>query len=255
MRLPAGVRPRPAAGAPAGRARSGSLSWRRRWPVRPRRQAACFASSSPGSHAAWCGGHKPGRRQIARVCVARATNCDGMQAALPERRETPYVSRHGADAAHPGGGRRPRDPRSARALPGGEAPHAGHRGARRPRGTPRLRQRPLPSGGARPDAARRGRPRLRPLAAHPVRHADRHADRDGRGDRPHHRPGTRRRRLRAEAVQPARAAGAHPRRAAPRRRAAGAARRRRRPRACASPAGRWSRRGGGCSTRTAPRWR
>ena len=81
-------------------------------------------------------------------------------------------------------------------------------------------ERPLPACRARPDAAGRAGPRLRPLAAQPVRRADRHADRHGRGDRPHHRPGTRRRRLRAQAVQPARIAGPHPRRAAPRRRRA-----------------------------------
>ena len=44
-----------------------------------------------------------------------------------------------------------------------------------------------------------------------------HADRQGRGHRPHRRPRGGRRRLPAEAVQPARAAGADPRRAAPRR--------------------------------------
>ena len=50
------------------------------------------------------------------------------------------------------------------------------------------------------------------------RRADRHADRDGRGDRPHHRARTRGRRLPGQTVQPARVAGAHPRRAAPGRR-------------------------------------
>ena len=89
----------------------------------------------------------------------------------------------------------------------------------------------------------------------PVRRADRHADRDGRGDRPDHRPGTRRRRLRAQAVQSARAAGAHPRRAASRRRRRRSVAPTRRRATCASPAGRWSRHGGGCSTRRAPRWR
>ena len=56
-----------------------------------------------------------------------------------------------------------------------------------------------------------------------------------------------------QAVQPARAAGPHPRRAAPRRRAGHDRRSRSRRTASASPAGRWSRRAAACSTRTAPR--
>ena len=46
-------------------------------------------------------------------------------------------------------------------------------------------------------------------------HADHHADRQGRRRRPHRRPRGRRRRLPAQAVQPARTAGPHPCRAAP----------------------------------------
>ena len=96
-----------------------------------------------------------------------------------------------------------------------KAGHARHRRARRAGGPPRLalgRYHLVVLDLMMPGE----RARIRALAAHPVRRADRHADRDGRGDRPHRRPGTRRRRLRRQALQPARIAGPHPRRAAPR---------------------------------------
>ena len=148
-----------------------------------------------------------------------------MQTALPQRRKPPYVTQPWnkrltswwwttiarSATCSPASWRRNTDAR--------------HRGAGRQGGAPRLRQRPLPSGGARPDAAWRGGPRIRALAPQPVRDPNRHADRDGRGDRPHHRPRTWRRRLRAEAVQPTRTAGEDPCRAATRRRCQGAARR------------------------------
>ena len=64
-----------------------------------------------------------------------------------------------------------------------------------------------------------------------------HAHRARRGDRPHRRPGDGRRRLPGQAVQPARAAGAHQEHPAPRARPAVPAARRART-SCASPAGR-----------------
>ena len=65
---------------------------------------------------------------------------------------------------------------------------------------------------------------LVPPTARQGRAADHHADRHGRGDRPGRRAGDGCRRLRHQAVQPARAAGADPRRAAPRPQPAAAAR-------------------------------
>ena len=58
----------------------------------------------------------------------------------------------------------------------------------------------------RPDAAGRGRPQRLPPAAQPRRHADPHADGQERSGRPRRRAGDGRRRLRHQAVRPARAA-------------------------------------------------
>ena len=96
----------------------------------------------------------------------------------------------------------------------GRHDHAGH--ARRP-------------GRARPDAARHRRARGLPAAARVQRRPGHHADRAGLGDRPRRRARARRRRLRDQAVQPARAGAAgrvgaaacrraHPARAGPPRR-------------------------------------
>src|SRR6266850_1158974 len=72
------------------------------------------------------------------------------------------------------------------------------------------------SAGARPDAPRRGRPDDLPQAARHEEHGPHHhADREGRGRGPHRRPGDGRGRLPAQALQPARAGGAHQRGAAP----------------------------------------
>ena len=76
----------------------------------------------------------------------------------------------------------------------------------------------------RPHAARRGRPRGLPASQgrpQDARHPHRHAHRQGRRGRRRHRPRARRGGLRHQAVQPARAHGADPRRAAPRRRGGG----------------------------------
>src|SRR6266480_2130029 len=110
--------------------------------------------------------------------------------------------------------RRPAPARPAGALPR----RRGLRGqgrARRPRHGQAARPRALRPGGARPDAARRGRSRHLPAAARPEQRAgDHHADREGRRGRSHRRPRDGRRRLPAQAVQSARAARPHQRRAA-----------------------------------------
>ena len=71
-------------------------------------------------------------------------------------------------------------------------------------------------GRARPAAARRGRHADRAPPARGLGHPDPDADRPHRRGRPRDGPRARRRRLPDQAVQPARAAGAHPRAAAPR---------------------------------------
>ena len=62
---------------------------------------------------------------------------------------------------------------------------------------------------ARPDAPRRRRPDAVPQPARKFRHPGHHAHGARRGDRPHRRPGDGCRRLSGQAVQRARAAGAH----------------------------------------------
>ena len=79
----------------------------------------------------------------------------------------------------------------------------------------RIADQPAGPGRARPDAAGHRRPRGLQAAARAVADPGRHADRARRGDRPPGRLRDRRRRLRDQAVQPARAGDAGPLGAAP----------------------------------------
>src|SRR6266853_1061394 len=125
-----------------------------------------------------------------------------------------------AQDKNPGGGRRSAPARSAAALPD-------RAGVRRAHGSgcgghgQAARARARRSAGARPDAPGRGRPVDLPAAARREEYGpDHHADGEGRGRGPHRRPGDGRRRLPSQALQPARAGGAHQRGVAPPRGAA-----------------------------------
>ena len=130
-------------------------------------------------------------------------------ASLRHRAEAPCtVAVHERSAAHPGRGRRPRHPHAAERLPAEErlSRDCGRRGQGDAAHARADAHRPHRAG---PDAAGRGRPQAVPRPARPV--ADPGADAHGarRGDRPRARPGGRRRRLPAEALQSARAGRAH----------------------------------------------
>ena len=139
---------------------------------------------------------------------------------------SPHEQQHGAQPPRPHCRRRRRraHPRPAAPLPG-PGRLRGPAGRGRQVAQPGAHARHRRPDRARPDAARRGRPvDLPPPARRQRPDADHHADRQGRGRRPHRRPGSRRRRLPAQALQPARTAGPHPRRAAPPPAAGGAGR-------------------------------
>ena len=140
----------------------------------------------------------------------RIVNTDGRTGLPGEHGVNARPARSGVHGTNdPRRGRRdhaPRDPgrgAGARGVPG-------RRRRQRPRGAravPRRASRPRPAG---PDAPRAlGR---RGVPDHPGRvgRADHHADGEGRGGRQGGRPRARRRRLRHQAVQPARAQRPHP---------------------------------------------
>ena len=125
-----------------------------------------------------------------------------------------YARQHSA-RPHRRGRRRRAHPRPLAPLPD-PGRLRGTAGRRRQGAEPNAHPRDDRSDRARPDAARRRRAvDLPPAARGQRRDADHHADGQGRRRRPHRRPRGRRRRLPAQAVQPARAAGPHPRGAAP----------------------------------------
>src|SRR5438445_330869 len=125
-----------------------------------------------------------------------------------------------AQDKNPGGRRRSAPARPAAAL----SDRAGVRRAHRSRCSGHgqaARARARRSARARPDAPGRGRPVDLPAAARREEFGPHHhADREGRGRGPHRRPGDGRRRLPAQALQPARAGRAHQRSVAPPRGAA-----------------------------------
>ncbi|GAV37007.1 hypothetical protein ROTAS13_04697 [Roseomonas sp. TAS13] len=131
-----------------------------------------------------------------------------------ESRQPGLCNSHGACPSHPDRRRRSRNPRSLVPFPG-ETRASRHRCAGSAGGAARLATWPLSPGDPGPDAAGGVGPGFRALAAQPVRCPDRDADRHGRGDGPHRGAGAGCRRLCRQALQPARAAGPHPRRAAP----------------------------------------
>ena len=139
---------------------------------------------------------------------------------LPVRPETIREFAHGRARPHPDRRRRRRDPQPARPVSGEERP-ARDGGRRRPRDVAGARRGTHRPRRARPDAAGRRRPHAVPEPAREVRHPGHHAHRARRGDRPHRRPRDGRRRLPRQAVQRARAAGAHQGDPAPRAQPAG----------------------------------
>ena len=173
---------------------------------------------------------------------------------FPARHET--GSRHDPRrqcAAYPGGRRPSRHPRPAGGLPA-QARDARQPGGERAGGPQAGRDPRHRPDGARHHDARRGWPVVVPVHPRDPRRPGDPADGARRRDRSHRRAGGRRRRLRGEALQSARIAGAHQERPAAGERLCRSSRARRTPSATRSRAGSSTWAGANCSPPDAARW-